>query len=402
MDAAPIALEEALALARQLLETSQVIPWRMEPGGLRFSYVGRQAFHILGHELEAWTAEGFLERYVHPEDLRALQTDGEIELRIAAADGKEMFLRGTVQTTLDPTGRPVRSGLFLDDTARHLLESERRITQKLESLGRMASGVAHEINTPVQFVADSVRYIQDAVTSVSSLLGTYRAAVRTDLDCGTRTALAERARAADEEADTDYVLANVPPALESALEGLERIGRIVKSLKDFSQPDRTEKTAVDLNASIQTTLALATNETAAVADVQTDLGTLDLVHCHGAEINQVLLDLIVNASHAIADANRTTAERGRIKVRTWQDDEWVHVCVRDTGTGIPAAIRDKIFDPFFTTKEVGRGKGQGLALARRVVVDKHGGELTFETEMGRGTAFILRLPSTRRPIADAA
>ncbi|MBX3229235.1 MAG: PAS domain S-box protein [Labilithrix sp.] len=385
---------------RQLLETTQAIPFRMAPESLRFTYVGPQAVAIVGHPIRAWTDTDFLERHVHAEDLADLRralgsvaegTHREVELRLAAAGGKELVLRGIVQTLLDAESRPFLSGIFLDVTARHRLEAELRSAQKLESLGRLAAGIAHEINTPVQFVADSVHYIKSTFPAVSSVIESYREAVSL-----APPDVMEKARDADESADTDFALENVPIALDNALDGLQRIGHIVKSLKDFSQPDRTEKSAVDLNACIRSTLAIAAPEYAEVAELQTELGELAPVHCHGGEVNQVLLDLIVNAAHAVADANHGAGTRGRIKVRTWQDDGWAHVCVRDTGNGIPVAIRDKIFDPFFTTKEVGRGTGQSLAIARRIIVDKHGGELTFETEVGRGTAFMIRLPAARR------
>jgi len=204
-------------------------------------------------------------------------------------------------------------------------------------------------------------------------------------------------RAAEDAADIDYALGHTPTALASALDGLGRVAAIVRAMKDFAHPDRDEKTLVDLNRAIESTLMIAAHEYKYVADVRTELAALPDVRCNGGEINQAVLNLVINAAHAIRDVVGESGGRGRIVVRTRPLDGEVEIAVSDTGTGIPDAIRDKVYDPFFTTKDVGRGTGQGLAIARNVVVDKHGGSLRFESELGVGTTFFLRLP-----IGDAA
>jgi len=166
----------------------------------------------------------------------------------------------------------------------------------------------------------------------------------------------------------------------------------VRSMKEFAHPDQKEMIAVDLNQAINSTLVIARNEYKYLADVETDLGELPLVICHGGDVNQVILNIVVNAAHAIGDVLHGTDGRGRIKVQTRRDGASVEIRISDTGGGIPEAIRSRIFEPFFTTKEVGRGTGQGLAIARAVILERHGGDLTFETEAGRGTTFIIRLP----------
>jgi signal transduction histidine kinase len=158
----------------------------------------------------------------------------------------------------------------------------------------------------------------------------------------------------------------------------------------------------DLNQAIQSTLVIASNEYKYVAEVETDLGDLPLVNCYAGEINQVVLNLIVNAAHAIGDVVKETQAKGKIRVATRVLDDQVEIAISDTGKGIPVEVRAKIFDPFFTTKEVGKGTGQGLAIARSVVVDKHGGTLHFETEVGRGTTFYIRLPINGPSSASAA
>ena len=259
---------------------------------------------------------------------------------------------------------------------RERIEGELRLAQKLESVGRLAAGIAHEINTPVQFVSDNITFLRDSLPGVLDELVRYRGS----------------AHPADPDGDIEYAIANTSPALDAALEGLGRVAAIVRSMKDFAHPDRDEKTLVDLNRAIESTLMIAAHECKYVADVHVELAELPPVRCNGGEINQAILNLVINAAHAIRDAVGHTGARGQIDVRTRRDGGEVEIAIHDTGTGIPTAIRDKIYDPFFTTKEVGRGTGQGLAIARSVVVDKHGGSLRFETELGAGTTFFIRLP----------
>ncbi len=209
---------------------------------------------------------------------------------------------------------------------------------------------------------------------------------------------------AEEIADLAYLLENVPLALERSLEGIDRVAKIVQSMKAFAHPDQDSKVAVDLNQAVSSTLTIARNEYKYVADVETDFGELPLVTCHVGEINQAVLNLIVNAAHAISDLVTGTERRGLIRVRTRLENGAAIISVADTGGGIPAHIRDRIFDPFFTTKEVGKGTGQGLFIARSVIAEKHGGSLTFETEEGRGTTFYVRIPvgDAGQPVASEA
>jgi len=275
---------------------------------------------------------------------------------------------------------------------RERIETELRLAQKLESVGRLAAGIAHEINTPVQYVSDSVTFMRDALPSLIDTIAKYRELATTVDEHGDVEAAVFAARTTEAESDVDYTLANAPSALEAALHGLGRVAAIVRSMKDFAHPDRDEKTLVDLNRAIESTLMIAANECKYIADVETDLANLPLVRCNGGEINQAVLNLVINAAHAIQDIVGTTGGKGKIAVRTRRDGNEVEISIADTGGGIPQTIRDKIYDPFFTTKEVGRGTGQGLAIARAVVVDKHNGSLRFESEPGRGTTFFLRLP----------
>ena len=238
----------------------------------------------------------------------------------------------------------------------------------------------------MQFVSDSVLFVREAMDDLSEIVDKYRE-LRTATEDNSGADVAAAAKAAEEaedEADLDYILENAPVALDRARDGLGRVAAIVRSMKEFAHPDRKEMAQVDINQAISSTLVIAANEYKYVADVETDFATLPPVNCYAGEINQVVLNLIVNAAHAIGDVVKGTPAKGKIRVATRVLDESIEIAIGDTGKGIPVEVRSRIFDPFFTTKEVGKGTGQGLAIARTVIVDKHGGSLHFETEVGQG------------------
>ena len=279
-----------------------------------------------------------------------------------------------------------------DDTRR---EIELQAAQRLAAVGTLAAGIAHEINTPIQFVSDSVHFLQeaagDAFAAIEALSRVLSAVAGSALD----PALDELVRAAEdalEEADIEYLREQVPPAFARCIDGLDRVAKIVRSMKEFSHPASDTAEPAELNRAIESTLIIARNEYKYVANLETDFGDLPPVLCHVSDVNQVILNLVVNAAHAIADVVEGTNERGTIGIRTWQEDRWAHIEVADTGGGIPRAIADRVFDPFFTTKEVGKGTGQGLALAWRVIHERHGGKIWFESREGEGTTFHIRLP----------
>ena len=394
---------------RRLVETTQACPWECVPDGLETQYIGPQVAALLGYPYELLADDNFLVTTIHEADLvrmaawlndLATVRKSECEFRMRHFDGRYLWIRSFGNAVFDNRGRTVRRGFFLDVSVRRQLEADLRAAQKLESIGRLASGVAHEINTPIQFVNDSVHFVRDSFDSLRNVLAKFGALL--DASPADAPALALAARAAYEDADTDYILDNAPQALESSVEGLQRIATIVKALKEFSHPDRKQKALADLNANIRSTLAIAANEYKHIADVTTSFGEVPAVLCHAGEINQVLLNLVVNAAHAITDKVGKNGERGTIEVRSYRQGDDVIVSVKDSGGGIPVDIQEQIFDPFFTTKEVGRGTGQGLAIARAIVVEKHGGDLTFETVPREGTEFFLRLPITPKAEVVAA
>jgi signal transduction histidine kinase len=319
------------------------------------------------------------------------------DIRYVRPDGKEGFLALTVNPYLDADRKLGLLLLGTDFTERKKLESQLSHAQKMESIGQLAAGIAHEINTPIQYVGDNTRFVQQSFIDMSKLRESYEKLHTAVANGEDARALIEEIVALRREIDIEYVVQEIPRAIKESLDGIERVADIVRSMKDFAHPDTGSKALTDLNKNIETTLKVARNEWKYVAEMETDLDpSLPMVACFPGEINQVILNLIVNAAHAIADVVGDGASgKGRIRVSSHRVDPWVEIRVSDTGTGIPEAIRSRIFDPFFTTKEVGRGTGQGLAIAHTVIVEKHGGTINFETEMGRGTRFIIRLPQER-------
>ncbi|HTV10750.1 MAG TPA: PAS domain-containing protein [Acidimicrobiales bacterium] len=340
-----------------------------------------------------------LAELVQPADLARLSralgpasaSDGSlIEVRWRHRDGS---WRDTETKVANLLADPEVEGFALsvrDVTERKSLEVELRQAQKLQAIGQLAGGVAHEINTPVQFIADNLQFLQDSFEVLRKVIEAHKEALEA-LPPGVANEAKNALREVEQQADLAFLEEEVPNAVHQALEGSRRVARIVHALKAFGHPDRGEAVATDLNESLRNTIIVARGETKYVSDVVEDLNDLPLVTVVPGEIGQVFLNLIVNAAHAIGDKVKGTEERGHITVKTWQEDDEVFVSVADDGAGMPEDVKQRVFEPFFTTKEVGRGTGQGLALAR-AVVERHGGTIRFESALGKGTAFVIRLP----------
>jgi two-component system NtrC family sensor kinase len=284
--------------------------------------------------------------------------------------------------------RLLQERLVAEMRERERMGTELQLAQKLESVGRLAAGIAHEINTPIQYVGDSVHFVESAAGDLRALLEAYRAAAPVPLT------------AAENAADLQFLRAEVPRAFERMRDGIGRVAEIVRALREFAHPDSDEQSAADINHALETTLTVTRNEYKFVANVKTHFAELPPVVCGIGQLNQVFLNLIVNAAHAIDQAGKSAETGGVITVSTQALRDVVEVCIADNGCGIPAENQDKIFDPFFTTKAVGKGTGQGLAIARSIVVDKHRGDIDVQSVVGEGTRFRIRLPIDGR-VADA-
>ncbi|GAB3129125.1 PAS domain-containing sensor histidine kinase [Novispirillum itersonii] len=267
------------------------------------------------------------------------------------------------------------------------LEEERRQAQKLEAIGTLAGGIAHEINTPIQYIGDNVRFVASLLPDLLRLAEEIRAAQDSpspESAWGTISGIVNGM-------DLDFVREEAPLALEQTLEGISSVSRIVLAMKEFSHPSLKDPVPFDLNRNIENTVTISRNEWKIVATVDLDLDpAMPPVTGLPGDLNQVFLNMVVNAAHAIEDAHKP--DIGVIRIRTRRTDDLVTVSIADTGCGIPEENLSKIFEPFFTTKDVGRGSGQGLAIAHDIVTRKHGGRIAVDSIPGEGTTFTITIP----------
>ncbi|HEY7135060.1 MAG TPA: ATP-binding protein [Acidimicrobiia bacterium] len=285
-------------------------------------------------------------------------------------------------------------GLVKDVTPAKRLEIERQHGAKMEAVGRLAAGIAHELNTPIQFIGDNVHFLDEAF---GGLLALCERLVALSEAAATDPPTADAIRDALDTADLDYLREEVPRAVDQTLDGVDRVARIVKAMKAFGHPEDREQRAFDVNKAIESALTVARNELKYVADVETELGEVPAVRCFPSDVNQVLLNLLLNAAEAIEEHVGSSGRRGVIRVRTWRDGDDAVIEVSDTGPGVPPELRSRIFEPFFTTKEVGKGTGQGLALVHGVVTENHGGSVELVSTPADGATFVVRLPIAGLP-----
>jgi len=314
-----------------------------------------------------------------------------VELRVGAPGGSVRTAIASARRLVGSDGECLGATIIAQDvTELKTLESDLAQAHKLESIGQLAAGIAHEINTPTQFIGDNVRFLKESFDRICHVL---LELTTLSADASDATARATAIAAALAAADVGYLRREIPEAIAQALEGVERIATIVSAMKEFSHPG-VERILVDLNRAIAITITVARNEWRYVADIATQFdASLPFVPVMPGPFNQVVLNLIVNAAHAIGDVNPLgTAPKGTISITTRRVDEWAVIEIQDTGSGIPENLVARIFDPFFTTKPLGKGTGQGLAIAHNVIVDKHGGSISVDSTPGVGTRFTVRLP----------
>ena len=337
---------------------------------------GRQKQDLIGQQIETLFTK-FMEKndelitseYTHPEgENRILETSC---CEINADTSKEH-----VYIFRDITRREKA------EKKRAELEHELQHAGKLEAIGQLAGGIAHEINTPIQYIGDNLRFIDESFEELKEILELYEKLEN----------IPDKIKEEIEEADLEYLVEEIPTSIKQSLEGVAQVAKIVLAMKDFSHPSMKEKVVFDLHKAIQTTMTVCRNEWKNVATIETkfDENIHQILGLPG-EFNQVFLNMIVNAAHAIKDAVEE-GQLGMITISTEKKDDVCEIRINDTGTGIPEHAREKIFDPFFTTKGVGKGTGQGLAIIHDIITKKHGGQIHFETEMGKGTTFIITVP----------
>ncbi len=324
---------------------------------------------------------------------------GEVDSAVRAMElGATRYLQKPVKLKeLCLAIQKVENDLFLirEVEEKKTLQIQLQQAQKLEAVGQLAAGIAHEINTPTQYVGTNINFLQEAFRDITKLINHFRIVLAAAKAGSLGADVLREAEKALAEADWDYLAEEIPMAISQSKDGVKRVTTIVRAMKEFSHPGGKEKVAADLNKLIETTVTVARNEWKYVAEVKTDLDKeLPLVPCLTDQINQVFLNMLVNAAQAIAEklGENPVQDKGLIDIKTSHDKDWVEVTIGDSGAGIPAAVIKRIFDPFFTTKEVGKGTGQGLAIAFDVI-NKHKGTITCESEPGKGTKFTIRLPT---------
>jgi PAS domain S-box-containing protein len=356
---------------------------------------GRTAQQLVGTKAAA---------FWHPDDAVGTAADlgrllrGDLdrcirERRFVRADGSSRNVNVSVSVVRPPDGEgsPMAIATVEDVTERRQLADDLRQAQQMEALGQLAGGIAHEINTPIQFISDNLSFLSDILGPVLKAVGgslNAAARLRAGEDPGDVAALLEQIA---QDADLDFVAAEAPTALSQSQEGLERVATIVRAMKAFGRPDPSEPEPTDINRLVADAITVAGNEIKYVADVTADLGARQTVMCFPGAISQVVLNLLVNAAHAVGESQARTGERGHIGVKTWAEAHRVVIAVSDTGPGIPADVLPRIFQPYFTTKPFGQGTGQGLAMAWATVVNRHGGQIDVSTSEA-GTTFTLSLP----------
>jgi PAS domain S-box-containing protein len=356
---------------------------------------GRTAQQLVGTKAAA---------FWHPDDAVGTAADlgrllrGDLdrcirERRFVRADGSSRNVNVAVSVVRPPDGEgsPMAIATVEDVTERRQLADDLRQAQQMEALGQLAGGIAHEINTPIQFISDNLSFLSDILGPVLKAVGgslNAAARLRAGEDPGDVAALLEQIA---QDADLDFVAAEAPTALSQSQEGLERVATIVRAMKAFGRPDPSEPEPTDINRLVADAITVAGNEIKYVADVTADLGARQTVMCFPGAISQVVLNLLVNAAHAVGESQARTGERGHIGVKTWAEAYRVVIAVSDTGPGIPADVLPRIFQPYFTTKPFGQGTGQGLAMAWATVVNRHGGQIDVSTSEA-GTTFTLSLP----------
>lgn len=380
--------------------------WEANPETMEYTYISSQVTNILGYEPEEYLSGRFKlggqkvpEGQLSIREMLLEKMPGEenftLEYQGYRRDGKLIWVRNIITKVFESDKLVRIRGVFLDiteekshETERLEMESQLKHAQKMEAIGQLAAGIAHEINTPSQFVGDNLNFIQDAMNDSFAYIGTLEKLLKQAGNDSAMTAMQN----AHQEQDIEFLSEEVPQALEQSIDGISRISKIVSAMKEFSHPGLENKQKVDLNHAIESTVVVARNEWKYLADVHLEMADdLPMVNCFPGEINQTILNMIVNSAHAI-EAKTAGEDKGNITITTSADDGQVVIEIADDGIGMEEHVRNRVFEHFFTTKEVGKGTGQGLSIAYSVIVEKHSGSLVVDSHPGDGSRFTITLP----------
>ncbi len=350
---------------------------------------------------------------IHKEDRERIRTDYESmvsegiremvrEYRITTRSGIVRWIEDRRKLLRNPLGRITHLQGILTDITRRKLDEEKhklmdvqlRQAQKLEAIGQLAAGIAHEINTPIQFIGDNIRFLHDVCEQIGPLMNVLSDFKSAPTQVKAGPEMINRITGAVEPMDVDFLRQEMPEAISQTSDGVRRISEIVRAMKEFSHPGAAGYSLIDINHTLENAVTVSRNEWKYVADIETDLdSSLPLVPCLATQLNQAILNILVNAAQAIGESvNKGKSERGKIGISTRKSQDFVTIQISDTGPGIPDKIRERVFEPFFTTKDVGKGTGQGLTIAYDVVTRLHHGKLGFESKTGEGTTFTIQLP----------
>lgn len=401
-------LKESQQQMDLLVDSINGVVWVYDIKEGKFNFVNRRAESIMGYTTEQWLSLRF-SSLIHEEDrdilATAFQTDkpanesADIVCRLKRANGSYAWIRNII-TLGDLAGnKPIAHGVFFDITASIEAAEENKTLQlrlqqgqKLEAIGQLAAGVAHEINTPIQYIGDNISFLTDSCQELFNYVDQCQQLISQAEQQQFEPRLTEQIQASADDISLDYLRDELPAALTEAKEGTERVADIVKAMKEFSHPGAKVAQRIDLSRAVNNSISMAKNEWKLHAKVEfTPDESLPLVECFAGELNQVLLNIIVNAAHAIQE-KWPRGDQGLISINTRLEDNHVAIAITDNGAGMPGSVKQRIFDPFYTTKEVGKGSGQGMSIAYAIIVEQHGGEINIDSVEGEGTTFTLNLP----------
>jgi signal transduction histidine kinase len=399
-------LHESSEELKVLTNSVNGVIWEADPNNMKYIFISEQVEDILGFSAQDYL-NGILTLGCEPvakgmpEIATLLQENFEgpdnftLEYQSYRNDSTLVWIRNIVSKIFEADKLIKVRGVFFDITEEKqreeqsmAMEIQLKHAQKMEAIGQLAAGIAHEINTPAQFVGDNLSFISQSTNDFMQ----YYQQLEQLLTQNCSNDVCNQLDKAKQQYDIEFIAQETPQAIEQSIEGVARISKIVSAMKDFSHPGKDDKQKIDINKAIENTSIVARNEWKYLAELAFDFATdLPLVNCFPGEVNQVILNMIVNACHAIEDVTMGKS-KGHILITTQQSEENVIIKIEDNGAGMDESVSQRVFDPFFTTKEVGKGTGQGLSLAYSVIVEQHAGKISVESTVGSGTTFVISLP----------